>query len=521
MASVYKTYPVRNVAGGMRGKEISSLLPDGTTPASSNLWFLQSKAYVRNGLQPSSSPPILTGRVQKFYDFYNLSRTQFPIAVTESHLYYYNTGSATWTSLNSGLTGTDGIPPSLDVINGKVVVANGGTNGQVATSGVLEWDGVAASFTSIAAAAPQSARHCANYGSHFILAAYVSSGGTNEPVGVIWSDLNAEGTWGSGDSGSFIFSDTQDVFMGLAKWGDYLVLLRRYSVWLITPAPSPFFYQFDKRSDATGCVAPGSVQVLPIGVVYLGDDGMLYLFNGVTSVAVGEGVWPLWRGGQVPTAYVANATSAVDLVNGLYILSVPFGAGATDNTATFVWNYLEGSFAQGTEALSGLGVIASISAQTWNVLTNGWNTYGQQWTAPEFSAGNPIVYASQVGKSNVLYYTATLNDVGSAISWSYEAPMRDFGSPNLKYCNRVAILYQGVATGSVNVQVGYTNQDDRTTITWLTADSVSVSTNQILAWFADVPSIWKALKISSSTLGQNFILTGYVFFYKERGPILA
>ena len=515
MPSSFKRFAVHGLDRGLRGKESDAKVGDGFLIAGQNLRFIRGSFYKRPGLH-NTGAAALSGRVQKFFDYYNLARQQFPMCITTTTLYTLSGG--VWTAVGgagSGLTGAITIIPQFAVFSGNLICVNG-------VNAPFEWTG-SGNATALTGGAPQTAAYILNYGSHLILGSPTLSGGILKPQRLMWSDFANENQWASGDAGFFDFSDTSDVMIQLATFGDYGIVVKNRSIWLITATASPIFYLFDKRVDVAGSICTGSVQVIPTGIIYLGDDGMVYLFNGVASQAIGEAVWPLWRG-NIPYANIQNCVSAVDPLRGEYLCWVNYG-GSTDNSAAMVYNYYEGTFSFDTTAITGAGTIANLTNVTWNLLTQGWNTYGQTWTASEFAAGQPLVYCSQ--GTNVLYMSADLNDLGTTpINASATLPLRHFDKSDptrLEIVRAVAIFYQSTGTSApLTVQLGYTNFDDQTQVNYLAAATVDQSqAGKIIAYFDDVPSIFHTVQLSNNVLNQNMKVTGVVYYVKSRGPALG
>lgn len=511
-------YVVGDLGKGLRGKESDSKVPDGFgVSGTQNVRFLRSAVNKRPGLHDTGTGP-LSGRIQKFFDYYTLSRTQFPIALTTSNWYYLNIGTNVWTSIRSSLTGSNTIIPQACVFGGNFVSVDG-------VDAPAEWSGTG-SATALIGGAPTTARYILNYASHLLLGSPTIAA-TAKPQRIMWSDFNDENQWASGDAGFFDFADSDDQMQQLMLLTDFGVVVRNKSIWLISPTQSPIFYLFDRRVDVAGTVATGTVAVIPTGIIYLGEDGMVYLFNGVASQAIGEGVWPLFRG-NIPYPNISKAVSEVDPLNGTWTCCIPYGSG-TDNTAAIVYNYFEGTFSFDTAwvgststVITGLGRIASVSNVTWNLQTQAWNTYSQTWTDAEFAAGQPLVYAST--GTDVLYFSGDLNDKGSAINAVFVLPLRDFKLPTrLKQVKKVAIYYTKQTTGSLSVQLGATNFDDVTQATYSAASSIDMSqAGKIIAYFDDpTPSIYHNVKISNNITNQGMNVSQIVYTYADRGPVLG
>lgn len=520
MGSTLEVYHIPQADKGLRGKESDSRVPDGfAITGTQNVRFLRGEVTKRPGLYnggAGGTGASLQGRVQKFFDYYTVARVQYPICITTTKIYALSIGSNTWTDITGAAKPSPGsvdILPQVTVFNGSLIHVDG-------VNPPAEWAG-SGTFTALTGSAPQTARFVMGFASHLILGSPTLSGGVVKPTRLMWSDFNNENQWASGDAGFFEFSDTNDQFMGLVQYGDYGVLLRRYTIWLITPTDAPVFYVFDKRVDAAGCIAPGSVAVLPTGVMYLGDDGMFYLFNGVAAQAIGEGVWPLFRGGLSYTL-LGRAVSVVDPLNGLYYCWVPFGAGVTDNSAAFVFNYFEGTFSYDTTAVTGAGLIANVGNITWNQLTGPWNSYGISWSSGEFAAGQPLVYVST--GSDVNYLQNQLNDQSTAgIPSVYVAPLRDLKYPDVyKRVEKVVIYYRRQGAGTLSVQLGSTNFDDVSTVTYSPAQSIDqTQAGKCVAYFDVPPAVFFTVRVSNSALNQGFSVIGIEYHFRKRGKVLG
>jgi hypothetical protein len=153
------------------------------------------------------------------------------------------------------------------------------TNGQ----GFWYWDGVAATLLALPAGSPQSGRALLPFGNHLQLLNVVTSGGVADPYKIAWSDFLAGTVWTTGDALSVDIVDGNDAMMGAAFSGRTGVIFKTDSVWVETPIPSPLFYQFDRKSDYSGCIATATIANIPgMGVGHLWRDDY-YVFDGVTD----------------------------------------------------------------------------------------------------------------------------------------------------------------------------------------------------------------------------------------------
>jgi len=137
-----------------------------------------------------------------------------------------------------------------------------------------------------------NAKHIAVIGGHVVLGNV--NDGTLRPFRVRWSAL---GDGKDFDQSGATLADFQDLDSSTRGSNaieriigrEYGVIFQAHSVWRMTPAPSPFIFQFDEVETNRGLFASGAAAASGNMIFYLSDDGVYMLVNGSESFPIGEG----------------------------------------------------------------------------------------------------------------------------------------------------------------------------------------------------------------------------------------
>lgn len=502
MPSVLQTYPIQNIGGGVNQLLDATAIPDNFASDARNVTFFRQIVTKRTGFENFGN--AVSGTVQKIFDFFEISRVKHTMLGSTAGVYEYDPNTNTWVN-RANIQGFLDQIPTWEVFNGQLVYANGRAPLQI-------WDGTTSSMTPITGnGAPDTGRYVMGYLNRLLVGSPVVTG-TSRPYRVMWSDFNRPTIFNSGDAGAVELIDTDDPIMGLTRISTYGVLVRRYSVWLILPTDAPAFYRFEKRVDRIGCIAPGSIQTTPMGVIYLGDDN-LYMFNGVSSAPVGNALRNIFVN-SINKAAVGQCVSTIDVSKSEYWLSIPVFGASTPNLI-IVYNYADGYLTIHDLQFSCLGYMNTFSPMRFSDLPNPFNTYNISFDSGMLNAGFPIVVAgngSQAYKASL-----TKSDFGTQIFSYFVTKLSSFGSPMFKRVERVLIVMDRPGTGNMNVQLGYS--DDGSTVNYSNPVTVPVSGSQSV-WvdFDGIPaSMFFNLKISSTGVSDDFAIKSIVFYYRPRG----
>ncbi len=531
MTSVLKPYPMGPFAAGLNKQDPAIIIPPQFGSDGHDVTFYRKVVRKRTGFEKLGVNTI-TGQVQRFADYFTLARAQSTMAMGPGGLFFLNDATNTWTSL-SALAGVYTIVPSWEVYNGIFVYADG-------VNALRSWDGVAASTTNLVGTPPATARFLLGFGNHLI-AGYPQVGPTVFPFRVMWTDKDNINQWATGDAAIVDFLETDDVITGLAKYGAYGVMLRQYSIWVIQVAAAPAIYRFDRVVDKMGCIAPGSVQVLPNGIAYLGYDGLL-LFNGATAPS--PVLEPLRNEvmGQLDFNQTAIITSDVDLVNGEYWMLWPT-TGNTIPNRVLIYNYLEGhgsihSFPRDSANLQsttyfGIGRrLSKTPATRFSDLPLAFTAYNIPFSSGTTGIGLPKLMLAQPTPSAAptqaviasivkADFDTSLGTQTVPISSSFTTRLDNFGSPSWKRVLRLQIICERQPVGAtLTIEPG--TSDDGNQITFASVRTLDMSaisaTGSIWVETDDVPeALYHCVRVSNSQVNVDFGIIQIVFWGRERG----
>jgi hypothetical protein len=358
--------------------------------------------------QPTAQ--VLSGRLQKAFDWVDPTGVRHVFVITTTNLYHFNTGTNLFDSFLSGLLGTLTIIPQATSFFGKLLIVNGG-NGVIRTDGTL-------AGTSIIAGSPVGARSIISLGGR-AMTAYIG----NLPTKIQWCNSLDETNWTTGSSGTNTLDRDDDAIQRMVIFRSQALIVRRKSVWTGTPLDVTPYYDFQGLSEGIGTYAPDSVQVYPLGILFLGDDNV-YGLGGTAPEPIGLGAREFIQGINLTNA--PRIVSTINLTQGRYYLAVPFSA-STDPVDVLVYNYQEGHYAYwGKPGLTGLGSTYFSQPITWASLTSPWSTYTMTWaelgsTATQhqtlYLKSDGTVYQEGPGRHDVL------SGVSSAFTTTYKTPL--------------------------------------------------------------------------------------------------
>lgn len=437
-----RPFPIPPMVGGLFDQVPANEIPDQFGSTGRNITF--QNTVIRKRVSFDVFGAALSGTVQRIFDFFTLNRSQFTMAAGTAGVWSFDDAGGTWTQ-RSTAAGSANIVPWFEIFNGILVTTDG-------INLPRSWDGIAATMSVLTGTPPTTARALLGLTSH-LFAVYTTS-----PFRIQWCDFNNINQWASGDAAIVDLLDSDDPIVGVSRIGDFGVLLRRWSIWLIASAPAPAFYQFDKRDDRRGAIAAGSIQAVPGGTIYLSDTGF-YMFDGVQSKPVAES---LRKTVTKSLNYGALGTivSGLDLAVGEYWCALPT-SGATTPNLVLVYNFLDGYVTLHDYTVDGLGWrLNKPTPLRFSDLPNGFNTYTFHFDETTALAGSPILCAAKTAQ--VLKPALSKQDVTIISPLTYgpvnatvTTKLRDLGYPGYKKVDRIQlILEEQPANTTLTVQLG-------------------------------------------------------------------
>lgn len=302
---------------------------------------------------------VLSGRLQKTFDWIDNSGNQHLFVVTTTNLYHYNNGTGNFDSFMSGLSGTPDIVPSACSFFGKIIFANGGDK-------LFQSDGTSGGTAHISTAPVLDG--VAELGGRVI--------GFIQPTTIQWSNSNDQTNWTTGSAGTEILEHDEMVIQGMLNYRSQIMVGRLGSMWVITPTTSAPFYDFASLVDGLGTYAGASMASTPNGPVFLGPDN-LYLLSSGSPQPVGIGARVFIQ--NLNLTFIHRSIGVVNPSTGRYYCCLPYGTD-TDVIDLLMYDYQEGYVAYWQKVgLTGLGVTQVVQPLTWASLTQPWSAYTVTW----------------------------------------------------------------------------------------------------------------------------------------------
>lgn len=225
---------------------------------------------------------------------------------------------------------------------------------------------------------------------------------------------------GTGVSGTNIITDGDQPIVGALRLFDNLVIYcggvnpGDRAIVLATFVGTPLNYVFRNVVSNRGPLCGGLIADFGYFHKFISAEGM-WLFNGFALELVGTQVWR-----QVVQGYdvqrIKRAWTHFDEVNGDLIWAIPLTSdtGGQGPEQAYVEHYLEDNvpggqppFTRRDMVTTCAGYYKAASSLTFNLLTQGFNTYNIPWNANILQAGAPFVL---VGDANGFIYQLNNTD---------------------------------------------------------------------------------------------------------------
>lgn len=433
--------------GGVRYDLLAQELPDGTLQDALNFMARNGRYVVRPGYSPL--PNYTLGLPEGGIYFEDQSDSGIIVVGAQSKWAAFKQSSGGWTDI----TGT---PPTGDYDNlwrlvtfpqGNTILVLGTNNKDTLKS----WDISAGAYTDIGGGAPTAALDI-DICLERVIAGNVVVGGVRYPSGIVVSDLNNSGSW---TVLLTLLTDTPDGIVGIRALNrTAFAIYKGDSEWIGVAQPSglaPFAYSLVD-------VQPGPVSKMAIvsvqgGHYYLGKDGSVYFFDGISSRNIGKPIqqhvldtihWTYKKrthgihrrqDNQIWWFYVdKNANSPYVPQSGIF------------------YNMLTGEF--GTLSF-GTGILSSwegddIGGVLWNQLNGGWNQQVGSW-ASMGGTDQPIEYLGDNSNGNIQKLGGSPIDNGVSIPFHFtERYLTPYGGgfltevDNLEIFTSIAAIVQAL-----------------------------------------------------------------------------
>jgi len=133
--------------------------------------------------------------------------------------------------------------------------------------------------------------------------------------------------------------DDHDEITAMKPVGDYLVVFKKYKIFIVYWVGGTLQFQSARRSVTKGCVGPNAVAEVGGKLIFLGVDGV-YSFDGTAVQELSTKIRPLFH--NLNPVYVHLADAYEYLKKKQVWFTVPYNASGTTTTTknyVFVWDY--------------------------------------------------------------------------------------------------------------------------------------------------------------------------------------
>lgn len=216
---------------------------------------------------------------------------EYLVSIDSSGLRYLDSGS--WNEISADGNGTNPVNSTISQVRSAMVLDDlvwVNVSGSTYDTHVepQKWSDGDANSTRLTADAnaPEGASFVVSYADRVVFADITTASSVRDRTRVEWSASGDATDFTSTGAGGVSLQDTapgaySDDITGLAVIGEFLVVLRKESIWLgqrTGNVDAPI--TFTPAVQGIGCAVPDSVQELgSLGVVFMGADANIYLFH--------------------------------------------------------------------------------------------------------------------------------------------------------------------------------------------------------------------------------------------------
>jgi hypothetical protein len=469
--------------------------PASAVPPSIDLTFESGVVTKREG-EEAFSGQVLDGTILAMFDYVTSEGTRHLLVLTTTTLYRYDVALNSFVVMLSGLHGSLSIRPSWVNFYGEMLIVNGADpiiRVQGTTASIIEGSPIAKAITSLAG--------------RVIVGNIV--GDSPKPAGVQWSAFLDPTNWTTLDSGSVVLGRSDDPIQALVPWRTQVLVMRRSSVWAITPLDSSPFYAFDPLVEGLGAVSGGTVSASVMGPIFLADDN-IYLVKSAVPEPAGRASRDFVRLLNVQVA--GRFQSVVNPSSGRYYVLVAQG-GSEDTSNVLVYNYNDGFitlwYKPGTTSV---GVTLEGKFLAWFAATFPWNSIPLSW----LEVGAPSThYTTIYGKADGRVYRESGFRNSQCV---FRTPLLDLDSKDPKVVEAVELI-GSESTAQLQVRLG--RSLGKTDPVFTPFRSVTMNEGRALVWFSPARSVYWCVEVVSPVPSEVFSIREVRFWFRPGGGPIA
>lgn len=462
-------------------------------------------AWGYTGISTPKGSPI---EILNVANYKTIDGAAFLVRIDKDDLQFWNASS--WATATGSMTGATADPIYSAMVLNKLIFCNGVDEAQAWSGG-----GTYADLT-VDVNAPAAPRQVIGFADRAVFAD-IGAGGSRNTQRIEWSASGDETDFTSTGAGGVSLLDTQgtqpaDDIMGLAVQNNFLLIIRRYSIWTGTrTGEATLPISFNSRVQGFGCIASKTVADCgAAGVAYLGHNN-IYLYNpGLAEpIPIGTPIRPrIFGSGILDRSKLDKAHFAfVPSTQELWCF-IPDSTNPNPRTA-FVFNlerYVESEEFVWRERLFIHDISASIGAQTAGLGTSGSYADNEK----------KLVTADKLGDTFDSDSGDTDND-GAAFTAEFVSPQFVTGNTFLDF-KRVNVAYTASAISTITLDFsidGGATWTDNVNYALPAATQVSEAS----MWVP--PGIFnRGVQFRVRAVGtQTVKFVGYRVAFLEKGPI--
>jgi hypothetical protein len=255
---------------------------------------------------------------------YRYTGSAYLFAATTTNIYTYS--SAGYTSVASGLSGTQGIGVRFCAYNSFMLATNG-------VDPIKKFDPTSPTAMTNLGGTPPIARFMVVVRG-FVVAGYTSG----SSLRVQWSDTGNPAVWttgGSSQAGLYDMPTGGDI-TGLVG-GEYGTVFQEQRILRMTYTADDDVWQFDEVATDVGCIAPKSLATFGKITFFYSAKGFM-AFDGVSVQAIGDEKVDRTFQAVLDATYFDSMSAVVDPRHSLYIVAIP---SADPTSRVLIYNYAQ------------------------------------------------------------------------------------------------------------------------------------------------------------------------------------
>lgn len=516
-----QTAVVNNIDTGIVTRLPPNAIPKNAWSNGLNIRFKNGRVETSPGWEKYSSQQ-LTGPVRNLNQYFKLDNTDYAMAITNTKIYYYSTGTGLWTDITGGvLTGAVAEPIQSDTILDFFIFVNN-------IDRVKKWDGTGtiSNVGGLTVAIDegggtidvQAAKGVVGF-SGFVHLINTIEDGARYSQRWRWSRFNDAESWDNvgtyGQAGFTDITDGPDKLQAIRRLGgDFVALYKERSIHIAQYVGPPTVWSRRLIVSDIGLLAPGAVTSIINEHVFIANDN-IYIFNGVSIKPIGTPIFDRFISELNPAKTHLIWAHTIYEENEI-IFAYPSGSSDVPDKAlvlnyqTEAWSFRDMPFmSMGNYRMTDSGDSWDSDSDTWDSDVTRWDDTTAADNAPIHLGGDEDGYVH-------VYGTGYSQDGGAHDSYVI-SPALDLKRPDaIKRFFR--ILADLVATGAHNMEISYlTVNNPNQVLSWSAVKNLPCDLSTVPWITVDIAGRYGFVRFRTNGTNNPWRLTGYGCEYIIRG----